>query len=153
MVSENETPKTTEKMEIELREALEGGLIGGAVKEALKEFYEWYDMKYAMPVTIALEGSYVILYVHYDITEELKTCEKACVEFGKRELAGEGYSDEDIAEGCYESCMEDIARDVNESFGEIRWYLFKCLDRHGLTYDWEDSWDYNTKYLAVDIKL
>ena len=140
-------------MEIKLREALEAGLIRGSVKKALEEFWEWYYWRYVMPVTIALEGDYVTLYVHYDITEELEACEKACIDFAKKNITEEGYSDEKIAEVCYDSCIDDIARDINESFSEIRRHLFKCLDRHGLTYDWEDSWDYNTKYLAVDIKL
>ena len=154
---QDETPKTapkgTEKMEIKLREALEKGLVSGSVKKALEEFWEWYDWRYVMPVTIAKEGDYITLYVYYDITEELEVCEKACVERAKKELAEDEYSDDDIAGGCHESCMEDIVRDINEDFGEIRRYLFRYLDRHGLKYDWEDGWDYNTKYLAVDIKL
>jgi len=153
---QNETPKPTEnpteKMEIKLREALEKGLVSGSVKKALEEFYEWYDWRYVMPVTIVKEGDYITLYVYYDITEELEVCEKACVEHARKELMEDEYSEEDIAGSCYDSCMDDIVRDINEDFGEIRRYLFKCLDRHGLKYDWEDSWDYNTRYLAVDIK-
>ena len=154
---QDETPKTapkgTEKMEIKLREALEKGLVSGSVKKALEEFWEWYDWRYVMPVTAVLDGDYITVYVYYDITEELEVCEKSCVENTKKELEQEEYSDDDIAGGCHESCMEDIVRDINEDFGEIRRYLFKCLDRRGLDYDWEDSWDYNTRYLAVDIKL
>jgi len=149
MESQNETPKK----EIELKEALEAGLIHGKIGEALKEFYEWYDWRYVMPVRIILGEDYITILIEYNIEAELEECVEACVKNVKEDSLAEELNDHEIRAGCYDMCDEDISRDTNSVFGDIRWELFKCLDKHRLNYSWEDSWDYNVKYLAVTIRL
>jgi hypothetical protein len=161
MEPQTETPKPMEThaqnmdMEIKLNieQAIEFKLLRDDIKLALKEFYEWYNWRYVMPVWVILGTDYVEIYTEYDITQELESCENACIELAKNDLATEEFTEDDIASGCHDSCMEDIAMDTNADFNEIRRKLLRILDKYGLKYEWEMSWDYNVKYLCVRIKL
>jgi hypothetical protein len=156
-----EIPKSTENhaqyvdMEIKLNieHAIEFKLLRDDIRAAFKEFYEWYNWRYVMSVWVVLGTDYVEIYIEYDITQELESCENACIEQAKNDLAAEEYDDDDIAQGCYESCIEDIAMDINADFSEIKYKLLRILDKYGFKYDWEMSWDYNVKYLRVLIKF
>ena len=156
-----EIPKSTENhaqyvdMEIKLNieHAIEFKLLRDDIRAAFKEFYEWYNWRYVMSVWVVLGTDYVEIYIEYDITQELESCENACIEQAKNDLAAEEFTEDDIAQGCYESCIEDIAMDINADFSEIKYKLLRILDKYGLKYDWELSWDYNVKYLRVHIKL
>ena len=149
MESQSESPKK----EMELKEALEAGLIHGSVKAALEEFWNWYDWHYVMPVRIIQDSGYITLYIYYDISKELELCTDACIKEAKKRADPEEYTEEDIAGACYVACTEDIVTDINADFGRIRSHLFEYLDKYRLSYDWEDSWDYNTRYLAVSIRF
>jgi len=161
MESPTEIPKSTENhaqyvdMEIKLNieQAIEFRLLRDDIKVALKEFYEWYNWRYVMPVEVVLGADYVEIYTEYDITQELESCENACIEQAKNDLPVEEFDDDDVAQGCYESCIEDIAMDINADFNEIRYELLRILDKYKFRYEWEVSWDYNVKYLRVRIKL
>jgi len=161
MQTQTETPKPTENhaqyvdMEIKLNieQAIQFQLLREDIRAALKEFYGWYNWRYVMSVDVVLGTDYVEIYTEYDITQELESCENACIEQAKNDLPVEEYDDDDIAQGCYESCIEDIAMDINADFSEIKYKLLRILDKYGLKYDWELSWDYNVKYLRVHIKL
>ena len=157
MEPKTEIQKETQNMDMEIKlnieQAIEFRLLRDDIKVALKEFYEWYNWRYVMPVEVVLGADYVEIYTEYDITQELESCENACIEQAKNDLPVEEFDDDDVAQGCHESCMEDIAMDTNADFREIKYNLLEILDKYGLKYDWELSWDYNVKYLRVRIKL
>jgi len=119
----------------------------------LKEFVDWYVWRYNMPVEFELGADYVEIYTEYDIAQELEACEKACIEQAKKDMLSEEFTEDDIAQGCYDSCIEDIAMDTNACFSEIRRKLWEVLDKYGFKYDWEDSWEGDTKYLRFLIKF
>jgi len=146
---QNETPKTI--LDIEKAVGLE--LIRDDIRAMLREFYDWYNWRYAMPVEVELGEDYVAIYVSYDITHELEACEKVCMEQAKKEKLGEEYTEEDIADGCFIACHEDVITDTNGVFSNVWIKLWQILEKHKFRYDWEMSWDYNTKYLRVVIKL
>jgi len=152
-----ETQKETQTMDMEIKlnieKAIEFKLLREDIRSALKEFYEWYNWRYILPVEITLGVDYMEIYTEYDITQELESCEKACIEQAKKDLPAEEFTEDDIAQGCYDSCMEDIAMDTNADFSEISHKLWEVLDKYGFKYDWEMSWDYNVKYLRVLIKF
>jgi hypothetical protein len=157
MEPKTEIQKETQNMDMEIKlnieNAIEFKLLRDDIKAALKEFYEWYNWKYVMPVEITLGVDYMEIYTEYDITQELELCEKACIEQAKKDLPAEEFTEDDIAQGCYESCMEDIAMDTNADFREIKYKLLEILDRYKFRYEWDLSWDYNVKYLRVLIKF
>ena len=157
MEPKTEIQKETQNMDMEIKlnieQAIEFKLLRDDIKVALKEFYEWYNWRYVMPVEVVLGADYVEIYTEYDITQELESCENACIEQAKKDLPAEEFTEDDIAQGCYESCMEDIAMDTNADFREIKYKLLEILDRYKFRYEWDLSWDYNVKYLRVLIKF
>jgi len=155
--NQKETQKETQTMDMEIKlnieHAIEFKLLRDDIRAALKEFYEWYNWRYVMPVWVILGTDYVEIYTEYDITQELELCEETCIEQAKNDLAAEEFTEDDIASGCHDSCMEDIAMDTNEDFREIKYKLLEILDRYKFRYEWDLSWDYNIKYLSVLIKF
>jgi len=152
MEPKTEIQKEPQKREMDIREALDSELLRGAIRAALNEWWEWYTWRYAMPVSVEIGEDYVALYISYDITEEEEVCERACIEEAKKNVDSEEYSEEDIVGGCYVACHEDVVTDTNEVFSNVWINLWHILDKYQLKYDWEMSWDYNTKYLSVVIK-
>jgi hypothetical protein len=157
MESQTEIQKETQKTEFEIsmpiEKAIEFKLLREDIRQALKEFWEWYKWHYAMPVNIELGMDYMTILIEYDITEEVDECVKACIEKSKKEFANEDISEEDIRIGCYDMCDEEVSDDINAVFNEVWTKLWPILNKYGMKYDWEMSWDQNTKYLRVDIKF
>jgi len=137
-----------ETIEMDMPTALEFTLIPDKVREALKEWWEWYEPRYAMPITVTFDCGYIGLIVEYDITEEVDACIDACVKQAEKD----GLDVGDIGPSCADTCLGEVAGDTNTVFNEVWRKLWPILDKHGLKYDWEMSWDYNVKYLRVHIK-
>jgi len=157
MESKTEIQNHAQYMDMEIRlnieRAIEFKLLRDDIKSALKEFHDWYNWRYIMPVEIVLGADYMIIYIEYDITQELESCEEACIEQAKKDMLSEELTEDDIGQGCHDSCMEDIVIDTNTVFSEIRRKLWEVLDKYGFKYDWEDSWEGDIKYLRFLIKF
>jgi hypothetical protein len=161
---QDEAPKSTEKdegikevkvrvtmwetVEMDMPTALQFPLINEKVREALKEFYEWYDVKYAMPVIVTFNCDQVGLIIEYNIEQEVNECIDTCIKLGQEN----GLDRADIGSSCAEECYDSIVSDTNDVFSDVWSKLWPILDRHGIKYDWEQAWDVDTKYLRVIIK-
>jgi len=110
-------------------------------------------MRYAIPIELEIDNDYIALYISYDITEEVEACTKVGV---RRAIEEDWYPDlteEEIEEGIYDACREDSINDTIDVFSSILRKIWEIFDKHGIKYDWEDSWEGDTKYLRVQIKL
>jgi DNA-binding transcriptional ArsR family regulator len=146
---------------LKVPEVLKDSRLPEKLRQALEEFWEWYDVRYAVPVEVDIEPGAVRIVVSHDIEPELRECEDICVkEYGeevKRELKAEGVSEEEAEEkvwqGCHEACVEDIVRDLYLSFGEITRKLDKILEKYGVKAESEGGWDRYEYWVRYEIRL
>jgi len=146
---------------IKMPEALEDGRIPGRIRAALREWWEWYDLRYAMPVEIDVEPNVIRIIISYNAEQEIEECTRACVERHgeelKEELKAEGATEEEIEEkirhGCFDDCKDDIVSDVNTSFNEVFYELDKVLRRYGIRYEDMWGWDGYEKWVSIKIEL
>jgi hypothetical protein len=137
-----------ETVEMDMATALQFPLINEKVREALKEFYDWYDIKYAMPITVTFNCDQIGMIIEYNIEQEVNECIDTCIKLGQ----DNGLDRGDIGDSCSEECYDSIVSDTNDAFSDVWSKLWPILDKYGLKYDWENSWDVDTKYLRVVIK-
>jgi len=135
-------------------EALEDRRLPEQLRRALKEWWEWYDVRYAMPIEISVESGVVRVTIFYDIEEELRRCEEACVKEAEKELNIEWEeAKEKIWHGCHEGCTEDIVRDLYTDVGIVTNMLDKVLKKYGIKSKVEYGWDNYTYWARYEIEL
>jgi|GEM_PF-2786969 hypothetical protein len=117
------------------------------VKAALREFLEWYDQRYTMP--IRFEHS---VTVYYGITEEVEECADNCVKQTKK-ILGRPVEEEKIKESCQDSCFIDVTAYVNAIFDDVREKLIEHLNKYGIKHVWwEEGWEDVYRYLVIHVQ-
>jgi len=153
---QNETKKSEvkiritrwETVEMDMPTALQFPLIDEKVRDALKEWWDWYEPRYAMDVSVEFDCGTAVLIVEYDISEEVDACISACIKQAEKD----GLDVADVGPSCADTCQGEIAEDTNITFNEVWRKLWPILDKYKLKYDYEMSWENTVKYLRVAIK-
>jgi len=136
-------------------EALKDERLPKHLKRPLEEWWEWYDMRYAMPVEVDIEPGAVKITIFYDAEEELRRCEEACVKEAEKELKAEDKAEDieweeaekEVWRGCHETCVEDIVLSVYININRAIDMLDRMLTRYGIKGKMERGWE-NYKYWA-----
>jgi len=126
---------------LRMPEALKDERMPEYLKRPLEEWWEWYDIRYAMPVEIDIEPGVIKITIFYDTEEELKKCEEACVKEAEKELKSEDVEWEEVWHGCHEGCVEDIAYNVYIDINRAASMLDKVLKKYGIKARSEGGWE------------
>jgi len=139
-----------QKVMYSLEKAIELELINDTIRSALKEFLEWYEPRYSMPIDAELDVERVSIHIYHDTTEDLENCVVDCIEQTKRHVSKE-VDEFKIRDSCYSGCIYEVSGIINARFDDVREKLLKHLNKYGIKYEWREGWEGEYKYLEINI--
>ena len=150
-------PSVVQTQKLKPPEVLENEQLPKHLRQALKEWYEWFTTWYSMSVETIVEPGVVKIIISCDIEEELCRCEEACVKEAEKELKGEDIEWEEAKEkiwhDCHETCIEDIALSVYININRAIDMLNKILTKYGIKGKMERGWENYEYWARCEVEL